>query len=204
MSINSYIARQFGKPAGLGGKVITAIMNRQNYPMYEETLRLLLPCSSDRILDIGCGNGYVLKMLAQRYDCECVGTDISKSILNAAAKRNREFVKNGKMTFECYEASKMLFPDAVFDKAYTINTVYFWDDLIRSMAEIKRVLKPGGSFINTLYTNETLARYSHTQFGYKRFTKEQLRIAAQDAGLEVEIIPILGGAAFCALCQAPR
>ena len=201
MGISKFIARQFGKPAGFCGRIVTAIMNRQNYPMYEETVRLLSPRDSDRILDIGCGNGYVLEMLSWQHGCEYSGIDISESILRAAARRNRKSVKSGKMSFECCEASEMPFPDKVFDKAYTVNTVYFWGDLIKTVAEIKRVLKPGGRFVNTLYTNETLDRFSHTQFEYKRFSREQLANAAREVGFSVEIVPIVNGAAYCVVCH---
>lgn len=202
MSISSYIARQFGKPTGLGGNIVTAVMNRQNHPLYEQTERLLAPRSSERVLDIGCGNGHVLSMLAAQYDCDYVGIDISESILGAATRLNRRSVRDGKMSFERCEASRMKFADAIFDKAYTINTVYFWEDLSSTMVEIRRVLKSGGTFINTLYANETLARLPHTQYGYKRFTREQLTSAAQSAGFSAEIVPIVGGAANCLVCHA--
>lgn len=201
MNFNRYIARQFGKPKGFGGRIVTAIMNRQNHPLYEETNRLLSLNDDESILDIGCGNGYVLEMLAKQYDCHFAGIDISKSILLAASKRNQRFVKNGQMSFGCFGADKMVFADAVFDKAYTINTVYFWEDLTNTMTEIKRVLKPGGVFINTIYTNETLSRFSHTQFGYRRFEKEQLTGVAQAAGFGTEVVSILDGTAYCLICH---
>ena len=201
MNISSYIARQFSKPTGFGGKIVTAIMNKQNHPLYESTERLLSPRDAERILDIGCGNGYVLEMLAEQYDCDYTGIDISESILKTASNRNCRFIKNGKMIFKHGEASKIPFGDATFDKAYTINTVYFWKDLNDTILEIKRILKPHGIFINTLYTNETLARLSHTQFGYKRFTPEQLTTAAGRAGFETEIMPIMNGTAYCIVCR---
>jgi len=204
LGINNYIARQFGKPTGFGGRIITAIMNRQNYPLYEETVQRLSPCSSESVLDIGCGNGYVLGMLAARSDCFYVGIDISESILKSATKRNHRFVKNGNMTFKYGEAARIPFGSAVFDKAYTINTVYFWEELNDIMTEVRRVLKPGGMFVNTLYTNDTLARFSHTQFGYKRFAQGQLISAAQYAGFGAKAIPIMGGAAYCVICNAPN
>ena len=204
MSINNYIAQQFVNPTGIGGKIITGIMNQQNQILYEETARLLSPRSSDRVLDIGCGNGYVLEMLAKQQTCDYVGIDISKSILHAAAKRNQIFVKNGMMMFQYGEAGKIPFDEAMFDKAYTINTVYFWEDLIGTMAEIKRILKQSGIFINTLYTNDTLARFSHTQFGYKHFMPEQLINAARDVGFDAEIVPIKSGAAYSVVCHMPQ
>jgi len=199
MSINSYIAKQFKLPKGLGGKAISFVMNRQNRPLYEETIRLLPITDTDSVLDIGCGNGYVLNMLARQNNCEFTGIDISASIINAAIKRNRRSIKNGRMRFINRNISETSFEDNSFSKAYTINTVYFWENLDTTMAEIWRILKPNGLFINTLYTNETLSRFSHTQFGYKRFTAEQLTEAGLNAGFAVNTVPILHGAAYCFL-----
>lgn len=55
MSLNAYIAKQFADPKGFGGSVISLIMNRQNRPLYDETIRLLSLTNLDSVLDIGCG-----------------------------------------------------------------------------------------------------------------------------------------------------
>lgn len=199
MSINSYIAKQFADPQGLGGGLVSLVMNRQNRPLYDETIRLLSLSDSDSVLDIGCGNGYVLRLLARRYNATFAGIDPSKEIIEAAKRRNRSDVKNGKMRFACQDVSALPFPDEAFSKAYTINTVYFWSDLKTPMQEIRRVLKPGGVFINTLYTNEALSRFSHTQFGYKRYEPKQLVDAGTEAGFAVKAVPILDGMAVCYL-----
>lgn len=201
MGLNSYIAKQFSKPSGFGGKIVSAVMNRQNRPMYEETERLLSLSASDHVLDIGCGNGYVLNLLAPQYSCVFTGIDISESAVIAASRRNRKFLKDGKMCISCQNAEAMSFANASFNKAYTINTVYFWDNLDSIMAEIHRVMKPGGLFINTIYSNETLDRFSHTQFGYKRFTVEQIQNASEYAGFAVTTTNIIHGSAYCVLCK---
>jgi ubiquinone/menaquinone biosynthesis C-methylase UbiE len=201
MSLNSYISRQFSNPAGIGVRIISFVMNWQNRPMYDETIRLLTLSESDNVLDIGCGNGYVLNLLAMQSRSSFTGIDPSESIIREAARRYREFVNAGRMTFLCQDVSNMAFADGSFSKAYTINTVYFWDDLNGAMIEIRRVLKPGGLFLNTLYTNETLSHFAHTQFGYRRFTVEQLIDAGKGAGFSVKVEPILGGSAYCVLYE---
>ena len=201
MGLNRYIAKQFSRPNGFGGKIVSAVMNRQNRPMYEETERLLSLSASDHVLDIGCGNGYVLNMLALRYLCVFTGIDISESAVTTAARRNHKFLKDGIMYLSCQNAETMSFANASFDKAYTINTVYFWNSLESVMAEIHRVMKPGGLFVNTIYSNETLDRFSHTQFGYKQFTAEQIKNASEYAGFTVTTTPIIRGAAYCVLCK---
>jgi ubiquinone/menaquinone biosynthesis C-methylase UbiE len=201
MSINSYISKQFQNPEGLGGRFVSMIMNRQNRPLYDETIRLLSLADSDSVLDIGCGNGFVMNLLARQYDAQFTGIDTSDSVIKAAIRRNRRFVANNKMRFSCQNASVMSFADGSFSKAYTINTVYFWNDLEGTMAEIRRVLKPGGLFINTLYTNETLARFSHTAFGYKRYAPQQLENAGANLGFTAKAVPIVNGAAYSLIYQ---
>ncbi len=202
MGIEKYIARQFHKPTGLGGHIVSARMNRQNQPLYEATERLLTLSASERVLDIGCGNGYVMNMLAARHSCVFTGIDISKSILKAAARRNRLFLKKGVMRFSQQNVGAMSFADASFDKVYTINTMYFWDNLDATIAEIRRVMRPNGLFVNTVYSNETLNRLSHTQFGYKQFTIEQINNAGEKAGFAVSFTPVLNGAAYCISCKS--
>jgi len=201
MSLNKYIAKQLGNPKGIGGKIIFSVMNRQNRPLYEDVLRLLASADSDSVLDIGCGNGNVLNMLANRANCTLTGIDFSKSAIKTALSRNRRFVKNGRMNLACQDMNLLPFPDCSFDMAYSINTVYFWENLDDVLVEIWRILKPNGIFINALYTNETLGSFPHTKFGYKRFTPNELTIAGQNAGFTARIVPAFNGKAYCVVCR---
>jgi len=199
VSLNRYIAKQLSNPAGFGGKLIFSIMNRQVRPLYKETIRLLTPSNTDSILDIGCGNGYALKMFASQYAGTFTGIDISTSIIKDAERRCRKLVRGRKLSLSCQDASAMLFADGSFNKAYTINTVYFWENLDNTMSEIWRTLKPNGLFINTLFSNETLSRLPHTKFEYKRWTLEELTSAGSNLGFVVNIIPIMSDTAYCIL-----
>ena len=95
----------------------------------------------------------------------------------------------------------MDFNEKSFDKIFTINTVYFWEEPEKIMTQIHRVLKPKGLFINTLYSNETLARLSHTNYGYNRHTLKQLIDYGNDANFKVEAVPILNNAAYCVMYE---
>ena len=197
MILDRYIAKQLKNPSGIGGWLSSFIMNRQNLPLYDETLKQLAVSDFDSILDIGCGNGYMLSILAKEYDCKLTGIDTSSSILKAAARCNRSFISTGRMELKCQNISNMSFPDNSFSKVYTINTIYFWDNLTETMKEINRILKPEGLFINTLFSNETLSKLSHTRFGYKRYSVNQITSIGVDTGFSTNVVPILNGLAYC-------
>lgn len=51
------------------------------------------------------------------------------------------------------------FDDASFDKITTVESFYFWPDLQENLKEVRRVFKPGGTFllIADVYNHENLA-----------------------------------------------
>ena len=53
MGLDKFISNQLRNPKGLGGKLVTAVMNKQNLPLYNTTIELLKPSDNDMILDIG-------------------------------------------------------------------------------------------------------------------------------------------------------
>ena len=53
MGLNKFISNQLKNPNGIGGKLVSAVMNKQNLPLYNATIELLKPSDNDMILDIG-------------------------------------------------------------------------------------------------------------------------------------------------------
>ncbi|MDR1512743.1 MAG: class I SAM-dependent methyltransferase [Propionibacteriaceae bacterium] len=196
------MAEQFADPTGLGGRIVCAVMNRQNRPLYEATLGRL-PADAVRVLDVGCGNGFVMGLLAQSRPSTVVGVDPSSQVIATAQRRYRGLVAEGRMEFAVGGADDTGQADGSLDAAYSVNTVYFWPDLAAGLAEIARVLKPGAAFINALYTPATLGRFSHTEHGYRKYEPPELVAAARAAGFGAEAVPLLGGKAFCVRCVKP-
>jgi len=197
MNMGKFIAKHLSAPKGIRGRVVSYVMNRKNRPIYEKTLKFLDFKDGEKVLDIGCGNGYVLNLLANRNTGTFSGIDISESIIKAANIKNKSFVSEGIMQFDCQNIVKMSFENGSFDKAYTINTVYFWDNVDDAMDEIRRVLKPDGVFVNTVLSNETLDGFTFSKYGYNRYSQEQLTQMGEKAGFGVEVIPLFKGFAYC-------
>ncbi len=94
----------------------------------------------DPVLDLGCGNGRHAGYLEARgYRVVCA--DISWGMLMVARRRVRELV-------QC-DASALPFRDSSFGTVLYLATVHHLprEDRLRSMMEVKRVLRPGGRLI---------------------------------------------------------
>ena len=102
-----------------------------------------LPASKEiTLLDIGCGNGALLKALSDRIKVG-KGVDESSGMIEQARKRNAE---NEKLEFGVIDGPVLPFADATFDVVISMMSFRYldWDPLL---TEVKRVTKPGGKFL---------------------------------------------------------
>ena len=191
MNLIKYIGRQFGKPTGLAGNFSTFIMNVMNQRQYKAVLQELEIEKNDAVLDIGYGNGYLISKLAKNRDAHFWGIDISEDMLKVASRRNQEFIKNGNMNLGLGDITNTDFESDFFDKVYTINTVYFWTNIDSGLTEIYRILKPGGVFMNVVYSKEFLNSIPYATHGYAKYSQEELREHSFQNGFKiVEVVTI--------------
>jgi SAM-dependent methyltransferase len=188
-----YWARQFGKPEGIGGKIATFIMNRINGAMYKTVIKNAP--DTGRILDVGFGNGVLIKKLASKTDSVIYGVDISADMVKNASKRNKKAIKNGRVFLSEGAADNIPFEGSI-DFAYTVNTVYFWSDLDAGYKAIADKLTPGGLFLNVCYTKEWLDKLSYTQYGFAKYSPDELKAAAERNGLKADICEIEQGKSY--------
>lgn len=138
-----FIARQLAKPSGLGGALIRFLMNRNNARLNELALAELDVRSGDRVLEVGFGGGPTLERLLAIAKHVC-GVDHSADAVAAASRTFATEVERGAAEFIVGNVENLRFPPASFDKAVTVNTVYFWTSLDAGMRELRRVLAPAG------------------------------------------------------------
>ncbi|MDR0922247.1 MAG: class I SAM-dependent methyltransferase [Lactobacillales bacterium] len=118
--------------------------------------------ANDKLLEVDFRNGKVLKKVATKSDGIIYGIEISE--IQQASRKNLKFIANHQMILQKGNVLNLPFSDNSFDKIYTINTVYFWEDVNRGLSEIHRVLRPNGIFINTIYSKEYLDKLPMTKY----------------------------------------
>jgi len=113
------------------------------------THRLLDSATHPRALDYGCGSGENLIHLARR-GFRMTGADVSASALHTTGERLAAAGLAAEL--QLIEGAKLPFADASFDVvvAWQVLTYNDWDSLPLALAELDRILRPGGIFIATL------------------------------------------------------
>ena len=99
-----------------------------------------------RILDLGCGSGYLAFPIAKRNrSCEVVGLDIVSDALEAnRTKARNEGLCN--ISFVNYDGVDFPFIDESFDLVITRYALHHFPDIDHSIHEVSMVLRPGGRF----------------------------------------------------------
>ncbi|MBQ6443628.1 MAG: class I SAM-dependent methyltransferase [Methanosphaera sp.] len=140
------------KPQGKLGNIQLKSMNKEHTPVSLWGLKHLNIKSDDIILDIGCGGGININRMAK--DAKKVyGIDYSIESVKLSKKVNEKFIEEQKVEIIEGNVEKLPFEDNTFDIVTAFETVYFWPNIEKCFGEVKRILKPGGTFLIGLETN---------------------------------------------------
>jgi len=139
---------QFGQPSGWRGRVAGAIMARENAGLNRSVVAMLEIEPEDRVIEVGSGPGVGLAAAAtQAADGRIVGVDSSEVMVESARRRNRRAVAAGHIELRHAPAEQIPFADDTFTKAFSVNAIQHWSSVAGGLAEIRRVLVPGGQLL---------------------------------------------------------
>jgi len=96
------------------------------------------------ILDVGCGTGKLLKSAEARFPgAKLVGVDAAIEMVKYAQTSN----PTGTIQFQRATAEELPFSNASFDLVLSTMTFHHWSDQTKGIAEVARVLTPGGRWL---------------------------------------------------------
>jgi len=133
--------------AGLPGRYdrMGAVLSFGQDPRWRAAMvSAIAPAPGQRVLDVATGTGLVAFALARR-GAEVVGLDQSEDMLSGARARQAALGPlRGSVSFVRGEAEHLPFDDDSFDALSFTYLLRYVDDPAQTMAELVRVLKPGG------------------------------------------------------------
>ncbi|MFT3795117.1 bifunctional demethylmenaquinone methyltransferase/2-methoxy-6-polyprenyl-1,4-benzoquinol methylase UbiE [Flavobacterium sp.] len=134
----------------------------------KKVLKLVSDKNPKTILDIATGTGDLAILMAQTSAQKIIGLDISAGMLEVGRKKIEEKKLSHKIELLLADSENMPFEDNTFDAITVAFGVRNFEHLEVGLAEILRVLKPGGIFVILETSNPTKFPFKQ---GYVFYTK---------------------------------
>jgi ubiquinone/menaquinone biosynthesis C-methylase UbiE len=147
---NEYYSKRFSPELYINDS--SAIVRYFEVKRIRKIVNLINPEKHNHILDVGCGAGDILMEIEKQkqFNLKLFGVDAS----NYMVERSRKRVLSGTV-IENAVSEKIPYDNSSFDKIICSEVLEHVEDLGKSLSEISRVLKVGGSFVFS-YPNENL------------------------------------------------
>ena len=150
------VRKTFDKWAQNGRAELMEIEHGKNVLKFLQTISFEKPFT---FLDVGCGNGWVVRKIAKEKNCKkSIGIDKSKKMIQEAIKKTS--MKNEEFIYTDIESLKYR---GKFDFIFSMESLYYADSIEIALEKIFKILKPGGQFFcgTDFYTdNKDTARWA--------------------------------------------
>ena len=164
------LAAQLRKPHGFMARKVGQQMNAVNRSLYEGAWKALELNDGMCVLEIGFGNGLFFgELLKLGKGLTLHGLDFSQEMVQQATANNPALISSGTLSLVHGASDRMPFADAQFDRVFCINVIYFWDDPAAHLREVRRVLKPGGTFTAVLRKRSSMEKLPFASHGFTMY-----------------------------------
>ena len=131
----------FGNPQGFIGRLMLSGMNMGHSPMAKWAFTQFDVPNDGILVDIGCGGGFNIRRLLERSrDGFVYGIDISSTSVEKSKKMNKKNIGK-RCEVLLGSADNLPLEGNSIKLAIAFETVYFWENLEKCFAEVKRTLK---------------------------------------------------------------
>ncbi|SJM92441.1 Malonyl-(acyl-carrier protein) O-methyltransferase [Crenothrix polyspora] len=149
-----------------------------------------LPDVTDTLLDLGCGTGFLTAELLTLLPCErMIALDMALPMVQAARLKLRNF---DNVTYICADAQQLPIAEHAVGHVFSNLMLQWCVDLEAVFTEIRRVLKPGGQLVFSIFGPQTLQElkqawavvdnYNHVNYFY---SMSELEAFLRQAGFTI-------------------
>lgn len=158
-------------------------MNLGHRDAYDWGLSYLLIEPNSIVLDVGCGGGGAMKLLAAKAsEGKVYGIDHSWDMVNLARQVNKRSIEGGRIKIDHGSVSQLPYSEDMFDTVTAFETIEFWPNLNEDYREVKRVLKPSGVLLIVNRHSRTEKKESKWAKFIQINTSNEYRKRLEDSG----------------------
>lgn len=177
------LAAQLRRPDGDEGLKVAEMMNATNAYIICRTFELLDVADGDNVLEIGPRNGrHVRDLMLLANNLTYTGIDISGTMV---AEASAAYADDDNISFHLTDGKSVAFADNSFDKIFTVNTIYFWQESQDYLQEIVHVLKPGGSLCIGFIPERIMQKIPFAKYGFNLYSEAMVTELLESCGLTI-------------------
>ncbi len=183
------LAEQLRNPSGEKGLEVAEMMNETNIGMTLQSIQNLNLKKGELVMEIGHGNAKHLNNIFEKADSlRYTGYDISELMHKEAISHNQDFIENNLAEFRLYDGQNFPEKNHSFDKIFTVNTIYFWENPTEMLNEVYWILKPGGIFCITFVEKDFMKLLPFSAFGFTMYNPQDIEKLVDDSEFQLNEI----------------
>lgn len=162
------VSKMFDKISGGYDHLNRVISLGMDQGWRRKVIKSIVASNPENVLDIATGTGDLALSLAEKGLSNITGLDLSEGMLEVARKKVKEKELGGKVEMLQGDSENLPFEESSYDAVCVAFGVRNFENLEKGLAEIYRVLRPGGLFI--VLETAVPKKFPFKQ-GYRFYTK---------------------------------
>jgi ubiquinone/menaquinone biosynthesis C-methylase UbiE len=177
MAFSKQIASQLFKPSGLIGRfILPRLWNKRNRALNDFVFELLELRSTDRILEVGFGGGYLLDRIQNAvHQGMAAGVDLSSLMITYFKKKHWSFFRDGRFFIAQVNTELLPFVPESFSKVCTVNTLFYVKDIQQALSEFYRILMKNGTAVICFTDKKDLESRSFARHGLRLYESQEVQ-----------------------------
>lgn len=179
------LAAQLAEPSAEKGLEIADMMNQTNIKMTRHAIENLHIQIAEQVLELGHANaGHLDELFEHHPTIGYTGLETSYSMYKEAQRKNQKWVESSQAQFIHYNGKDIPFAAESFNKIFSVNTIYFWTDIVYLLSCLKKILRSGGRIALTFASRNFMQSLPFTAYGFNLYETEEIEKLLMQTGFE--------------------